>query len=72
MWLALTAPSLGFAQAHGNMDSTIGNIKDTVGGAIGNNEMQAKGKAQHASGAPSVPQCPCSKSAFQLPVPAGF
>ena len=41
MCLALTA-SPPFAQAKGNVDSTIGNIKDSVGGALGNNEMQVR------------------------------
>jgi uncharacterized protein YjbJ (UPF0337 family) len=38
----------------GHKDEVIGSVKSSVGGLLHNNEMKAKGDAQHASGTTEV------------------
>ena len=38
------------SKASGNIDSAMGTVKQNVGSAFGNKEMEAKGAAQRASG----------------------
>ncbi|KAL9540828.1 hypothetical protein MBANPS3_009459 [Mucor bainieri] len=38
------------SRTNANKDKVVGNVKDTVGGAVGNESLQAKGQAQNASG----------------------
>ncbi|KAI7861008.1 hypothetical protein BDC45DRAFT_493298 [Circinella umbellata] len=37
-------------KANAKLDQATGTVKDNVGGAVGNDEMQGRGKAQHAEG----------------------
>lgn len=38
-------------EVEGKVEKTKGSIKDTLGGAIGDREMEAEGEAEHAEGA---------------------
>jgi uncharacterized protein YjbJ (UPF0337 family) len=42
------------SKVSGHSDEVIGNIKSTVGGLTGNNELKAKGDAQHTAGTGQV------------------
>ncbi|KAI9487011.1 MAG: hypothetical protein EXX96DRAFT_62388 [Benjaminiella poitrasii] len=38
------------SRSEGKKDQTVGNVKDTLGGAIGNESLQNKGKTQNTTG----------------------
>ncbi|KAI8374613.1 uncharacterized protein BYT42DRAFT_577015 [Radiomyces spectabilis] len=38
------------SKSHAKYDQTVGDVKETVGNAVGNESLQAKGTAQHGSG----------------------
>ncbi|KAI9096535.1 putative cruciform DNA binding protein [Phlyctochytrium arcticum] len=42
----MTGPS----RAHGNVEATVGSIKETVGKAVGNQSLRTEGAAQNAAG----------------------
>ncbi|KAG2206784.1 hypothetical protein INT46_008652 [Mucor plumbeus] len=41
---------MDFSKTDSKKDRATGNIKDTVGGAVGNESLQSEGKAQNTSG----------------------
>lgn len=39
-----------YGRSEAKKNQAVGNVKDTLGGAVGNESLQAKGKAQNATG----------------------